>query len=110
LGLRHGNSARPRRGDAAAPRRNGPHGPRPMSEAPLDRRPIAARNLKVMQAIASWMARRGFSANGISVAGMAFGTLAGVALFLTSRSPDFARPLWVAGAVFIQLRLLANLF
>jgi len=81
-----------------------------MNETPLDRRPIAARNLKGMQAIASWMARKGFSANGISVAGMGFGTLAGVALFLTSRLPDGARLLWIVGAVFIQLRLLANLF
>jgi phosphatidylglycerophosphate synthase len=81
-----------------------------MSDAPLDRRPIAARDLKGMQAIASWMARKGFSANGISVAGMIFGALAGVALFLTPRLPDFSRLLWLAGAAFIQLRLLANLF
>jgi len=81
-----------------------------MSDAPLDRRPIAARDLKGIQAIASWMARKGFSANGISVAGMIFGTLAGTALFLTTRLPDYSRLLWIAGAAFIQLRLLANLF
>lgn len=79
-------------------------------DAPLDRRPIAARDLKIMQATAAWMARRGFSANGISVAGMVFGLAAGVALFLTSHLPDFARLLWIAGAAGIQLRLLANLF
>src|SRR5437870_2463229 len=81
-----------------------------MSDAPLDRRPIAARDLKGMKAIASWMARKGFSANGISTAGMVFGILAGSTLFLTSRLPDFHRLLWISGAVFIQLRLLANMF
>lgn len=80
-------------------------------DAPVDRRPIAARNLKVMQSVAGWMAARGFSANGISVAGMIFGLLGGVALFYASRTPDLAsRGLWVAGAVCVQLRLLANLF
>ncbi len=79
-------------------------------EAPLDRRPIAARDLKVMQGSAAWMARQGFSANGISVAGMIFGLLGGVALYATSSCPASARLLWLAGAACIQLRLLANLF
>ena len=73
-----------------------------MSDAPLDRRPIAARDLKGMQAIASWMARKGFSANGISVAGMIFGTLAGAALFLTTRLPDISRLLWIAGISVVE--------
>ena len=79
-------------------------------DAPLDRRPIAARDLKIMQATASWMARRGFSANGISVAGMIFGLLGGASLFYAARLPDWSRILWVAGAACIQARLLANLF
>ena len=80
-------------------------------DAPLDRRPIAARDLKVMQATAAWMARRGFSANGISVAGMVFGLIGGVALFYTARTPNLlSRGLWIAGAACVQLRLLANLF
>jgi len=80
-------------------------------DAPLDRRPIAARDLKIMQATAAWMARRGFSANGISVAGMIFGLLGGAALFFTARTPELpSRGLWVAGAACVQLRLLANLF
>jgi len=81
-----------------------------MSDAPLDRRPIAARDLKVMQAAAAWMAKKGFSANGISTAGMVFGVLAGAALFMTSRVPEWARLAWILGAAFIQMRLLANLF
>jgi len=81
-----------------------------MSDAPLDRRPIAARDLKIMQAAAAWMAKKGFSANGISTAGMVFGVLAGAALFMTARVPDWARLAWILGAAFIQMRLLANLF
>lgn len=81
-----------------------------MSDEPLDRRPIAARELGVMKAIAAWMAARGFSANGISVAGMVFGLLAGAALFSTAKFPEHARLGWILGAVFVQLRLLANLF
>lgn len=81
-----------------------------MTEAPIDRRPIAAREWSVMKAASSWMARKGFSANGISTAGMVFGLIAGASLFLTSRVPEHARLLWIGGAVFIQLRLLANLF
>lgn len=79
-------------------------------EAAGDRRPIAARELRVVQAVASWMARRGFSANGISVAGMVFGVLAGVFFFLTSRLPESSRLLWIAGAVCVQCRLMANMF
>jgi phosphatidylglycerophosphate synthase len=63
-----------------------------------------------MQAIAGWMAAKGFSANGISVAGMVFGMLGGAALFFTARLPEFARLLLIAGAACVQLRLLANLF
>ncbi len=79
-------------------------------EAAGDRRPIAARELRLVKAVASWMARRGFSANGISVAGMGFGVLAGVFFFLTSRLPESSRLLWITGAVCVQCRLLANMF
>jgi phosphatidylglycerophosphate synthase len=81
-----------------------------MSDGPVDRRPIAARELRLSKAVASWMARRGFSANGISIAGMVFGVMAGVAFFLTSRLPELSRLLWIAGAVCVQCRLLANMF
>lgn len=81
-----------------------------MDPSPGDRRPIAARNLKVFQSLASAMARAGISANAISVAGMLAGVAAGVCLSQTSRHPDFARALWTAAACFVQLRLLANMF
>ena len=74
-----------------------------------DRRPIAARELGPFKALASWLARRGVSANAISVAGMIAGLLAGAALVFTARRPELARVCWVAAAALIQLRLLANM-
>jgi phosphatidylglycerophosphate synthase len=78
--------------------------------APLDRRPIAARNLKVFQHLAGWLARRGVSPNGISVAGMVAGVAAGLALAGTAHLEGLLERLaWLAGAGLIQLRLLANM-
>jgi phosphatidylglycerophosphate synthase len=74
-----------------------------------DRRPIAARELGVFKSLASRLAKAGVSANAISVAGMLAGLLAGAALALTARRPELARIGWIAAAVFIQLRLLANM-
>jgi len=74
-----------------------------------DRRPIAARNLGASAALAGWLIRRHASPNGISAAGMAAGLLAGLALAGTAWWPGAARPLWLLGALLIQLRLLANL-
>jgi phosphatidylglycerophosphate synthase len=74
-----------------------------------DRRPIAARNLGIMQAMAAWLVRRGASADAISLAGMAAGLLAGLCLAGTAWWPEAARPLWLLGALLVQLRLLANL-
>jgi len=76
---------------------------------PTDRRPIAARKWSIWQPIVAWIAKAGVSANSISVAGMVAGILAGLALVLTSFQPDFARREWLAAALLIQLRLLANL-
>lgn len=80
-----------------------------MEPSPGDRRPIAARNLKVFQSLASAMARAGVSADGISTAGMICGIAAGVCLSQTSRHPDWTRVFWIAAAAFVQLRLLANM-
>jgi phosphatidylglycerophosphate synthase len=76
---------------------------------PTERRPIAARRWPVWQRTSVWLARAGTSANGISVAGMVCGIAAGGAFAATALLPDWARPAWIAGAVLIQLRLLANL-
>jgi phosphatidylglycerophosphate synthase len=75
-----------------------------------DRRPIAARSWPVWTAVARRLARSGITPNQISVAGMAAGVLAGAALASTAWSEGiWIRCGWLAGAVLIQLRLLANL-
>jgi phosphatidylglycerophosphate synthase len=75
-----------------------------------DRRPIAARDLGFFQRLAPKLARAGVSANSISVAGAVCGIAAGTSLFLTRLVPQpQVRALWLAGAAFVQLRLVANL-
>jgi phosphatidylglycerophosphate synthase len=76
---------------------------------PTERRPIAARRWPIWQQTAKWLARRGVSPNGISLAGMGCGIAAGVALATTSYAPGREHFAWLAGAGLIQLRLLANL-
>lgn len=74
------------------------------------RRPIAARNLAVTGAIAAWLIRRRTSPDAISAAGMLAALVAGLAFAATVHVEAGAGALWVAGAVLVQLRLLANLF
>ncbi|WP_137177501.1 CDP-alcohol phosphatidyltransferase family protein [Roseomonas sp. AR75] len=74
-----------------------------------DRRPIAARDLTLTRRIAAWLVARGASADGISLAGMAAGLGAGLCLAGTAWWPGAAMPLWLLGALLIQLRLAANL-
>ncbi|MBP0493612.1 CDP-alcohol phosphatidyltransferase family protein [Roseomonas sp. SG15] len=74
-----------------------------------DRRPIAARDTGFANRFAGWLIARRASPNGISGAGMVAGILAGLALAGTAWWPEAARPLWILGALFVQLRLLANL-
>jgi phosphatidylglycerophosphate synthase len=83
-----------------------------MTDAPNtgERRPIAARRWKLSQWIADALVRSGVSPNGISVAGAIFGIVGGLAFAGTALWPDWARPLWLAGAVMIQLRLQCNLY
>jgi phosphatidylglycerophosphate synthase len=75
-----------------------------------DRRPIAARQLRISVAIADWLAARQVSPNAISVAGLFCGALAGVAFALTVDAPGLAWLLWLVGALLVQLRLAANMF
>ena len=75
-----------------------------------DRRPIAARRLALMNRLATRLAGAHVTANAISIAGMVCGILAGVSLWRTASAPPLAaRFLWLAAALLIQLRLLANL-
>src|SRR5262249_50120286 len=70
---------------------------------------IAARRWPIWQHTAKWLARRGVSPNGISLAGMGCGMAAGVVLASTSYAVGWERFAWLIGAALIQLRLLANL-
>ena len=74
-----------------------------------DRRPLASRGWKISEKAARWLARRGVTPNAISMVGMICGILAGIMFVLTSEA---AHPwlFWLFGAVFVQLRLLANLY
>lgn len=76
---------------------------------PTDRRPIASREAKVFVRLASWLVRRGVSANIISTAGMFFGAAAGAALALTAVDPPRMRLWFLLAAATMQLRLLANM-
>lgn len=74
-----------------------------------DRRPIAARQLAIIQRMAAWLVERGASADAISAAGMVAGLLAGLCLAGTAWAPAYAQLLWLLAALLVQLRLLANL-
>lgn len=70
-----------------------------------NRRPLAARRLPVMGRLAARLAGAGVTPNAISAAGIAFALFAALALLATPGRPA----LWLVAAVFVQLRLLANL-
>ena len=76
----------------------------------MERRPITTRDAKLSRRMAGWLSERGVSPNGISVVGMVFGVLAGVAFMLTDTFPEQASWCWIVGAVMVQLRLLGNMF
>jgi phosphatidylglycerophosphate synthase len=77
-----------------------------------DRRPIAARQTRWASAVTAWLVRRRISPNAISIWGMVFCCLAGAVLavtpFLENRWAFCLA--WLAAALLVQLRLLANLF
>lgn len=78
--------------------------------SPGDRRPLASRDTQWAHALAGFLARRGASPNGISLAGLVAGLSGGAALAATAINDEWPRRLcWLAGAACIQLRLLANL-
>jgi phosphatidylglycerophosphate synthase len=75
-----------------------------------DRRPIAVRSWPIFQKLAGLLAGSGISPNAISTSSLVFGIAAGAALAATSHLADWQQRLaWLAGALCIQLRLLANL-
>lgn len=76
---------------------------------PTERRPIASRRWPIWQATARWLAQVGVSPNAISLAGMGSGIVAGGAFAATRVAAEWETVCWIAAALFIQMRLLANL-
>ncbi|WDZ78078.1 CDP-alcohol phosphatidyltransferase family protein [Ensifer adhaerens] len=76
-----------------------------------DRRPLASRNTRWAQAIARRLASMNITPNRISQASMLAAAFAGLAFWLTGETQDGSRvALFIAAALFCQLRLLCNLF
>lgn len=84
--------------------------PNPPDE-PAGRRPLKSRQWPLFQWLAAKLANSGITPNAISVSSVVAAVLAGICLAATSHveSELLRRSLWFAGAVFIQLRLIANL-
>lgn len=81
-----------------------------MAYNPTDRRPIAARRLRVMNVLAHGLASAGLGANAISIFGTLCATIAAASLVGTAHvEPSLARWLWLLAAVGVQGRLLSNL-
>lgn len=82
-----------------------------MPEKPSDRRPLKTRSWPIFQSIAATLARRGVSANSISVSSVLFAGIGAAGLVATSLfdSEILLRLCWLVGAAGIQLRLIANL-
>lgn len=75
---------------------------------PTDRRPVSSRDLSIIKKLAAFLAAKQVSANTISVLGAVSACLAAICFVATNQAELPRWLLWVAGAVFIQGRLLAN--
>ncbi len=77
----------------------------------VKRRPIRARDTKWAAAVAQWLTRSGLKPNQISILSIVCAALAGACLLLApTQGVAIKIALLVGAAVFIQLRLLCNLF
>ncbi len=75
-----------------------------------NRRPLKSRQWAFAERLTTVLANAGVTPNAISVAGMTAALIGGVCFSLTSSVQGLpVRLLWLAGAVCVQLRLLANL-
>ena len=75
-----------------------------------ERRPLASRDIRIIQIAAAWLASHEVSANAISLASIGFAALGSLCLVGTAWTDGLqARALFVLAAGFVQLRLLANL-
>ncbi len=80
------------------------------SYQPVERRPLASRDADIARRVAEWLIARNVSANAVSVSSMGFAAVAALCLVETRTASDNAvRILFVLAALFVQLRLLANL-
>jgi phosphatidylglycerophosphate synthase len=73
-----------------------------------NRRPLKLRSIQWMRSLAQGLAESGVSPNFISVVGLIVSITAGLTFFLTRYYPDIERLLWLAGLMFILLRIFAN--
>ena len=83
------------------------------SEPPsaAERRPIASRQLRIVQRCADWLIARRVPPNAISLSCIAFAALAALCLIATAPTGGgLARAFFVLAAIGVQARLLANLF
>jgi len=77
---------------------------------PAERRPLASRDADIARRVAAWLIARNVSANAVSVSSMGFAAVAALCLVETRTATGSAvRILFVLAALFVQLRLLANL-
>lgn len=73
-----------------------------------DRRPLQLRDWKWLQSVARKLAVTGVSPNMISVLGVIFGFACALSFYFTAVHSSSERALWLAGALFMLLRVLAN--
>lgn len=74
-----------------------------------ERRPLTSRQWRTSERVASILDRSGISPNAISIIGMGCGIAAG-AMFASTSVAEHPWVFWLAGALFVQFRLLANLY
>lgn len=82
------------------------------TQGAANRRPIASRDTRWAAGIARWLTKRGIRPNVISIFSVVFAACSGGCFLMTRFSDSIAISvlLYIAAAVFIQLRLLCNLF
>jgi phosphatidylglycerophosphate synthase len=77
---------------------------------PAERRPLASRDANLARRFTAWLIGRNVSANAVSLSSMGFAALAALCFVETQTATGRdGRVLFVLAALFVQLRLVANL-
>jgi phosphatidylglycerophosphate synthase len=77
---------------------------------PAERRPLASRDADLARRVTAWLIAREVPANAVSLSSIGFAAVAAVCLAQTrTATPVGSRILLLLAALFVQLRLLANL-